>query len=230
MASVEKLYCGTTACTENNVRTEYGAYCRNKKNKQIPKKKTLKIPNSTSQIDTKFLPGYKIEEIGGMRGKGYGCGFKTVYTKNKDWEGWNAPGTPGLALAPRIETGGLASAPLEAKTLTPGLLLNSINKCCTTFASLTVSEQYDCGLNKPGSAECNDTINWKWGKPGYCIEDPSNPSWYILRAENTPGWGFGQTCWGTDGIMTGWNQKPCYGGSIDQCKKQIDGNGNVFFN
>ena len=200
MASVEKLYCGTTTCTENDVRTEYGAYCRKKKDRQITSKKTLKLPNTTSQIDTKFLPGYKIEEIGGLRGLkgplGYGCGYKTVYTKNKDWEGWNAPGTPGApgiagAPAPPVQTGGLASAPLEAKILylTPEKLYCGVKKCSDDHEAVG---KY-CKLPRDGSVmgsiktPASDTISTEY-LPGYKMEEKGQTCEFYQQYTKIPDW------------------------------------------
>jgi len=73
-------------------------------------------------------------------------------------------------------------------------------------------------------------VNPKYPGPGYCISDPNNKSFFILKTENTSGWGPGQNCWVTDGTVTGYGgKKPCAGGSLDECKRRIDGNGNVFF-
>jgi hypothetical protein len=91
---------------------------------------------------------------------------------------------------------------------------------------LPMDRQRKCTLIKGSPATIS---KYAYPGPGYCIPDPNNPSFFILRPENTPGWGPGQNCWVTDGTVTGYGQKPCSGGSLDECKRRIDGNGNVFF-
>jgi hypothetical protein len=91
---------------------------------------------------------------------------------------------------------------------------------------LPLDRQRKCTLQ---SEQSEQKKKWPYPGPGYCIPDPNKPSFFILRAENTPGWGPGQNCWVTDGTVTGYGQKPCSGGSLDECKRRIDGNGNVFF-
>ena len=88
MASVEKLYCGTAKCSETDNSSNLRYYCKNKA-KDITGNKAVQLPQS-SQIPPDFLLGYTKTEMGG-NSKGYGCGFKTVYTKNKDWVGWAPP-------------------------------------------------------------------------------------------------------------------------------------------
>ena len=86
----------------------------------------------------------------------------------------------------------------------------------------TLQQRSETIIKKP-------TTFYPYPGPGYCIPDPNNPSFFILKTENTPGWGPGQNCWLTDGTVTGYGEKPCAGGSSDECKRRIDGNGNVFF-
>lgn len=66
-------------------------------------------------------------------------------------------------------------------------------------------------------------------KKGWCHSDTNNPSWYILKTSDTPGWIKGQECWATDGTKTLWGQKPCYGGPVDKCKSYIGPNNVVKF-
>jgi hypothetical protein len=95
---------------------------------------------------------------------------------------------------------------------------------------LPMDRQRRCTLQSQSETiPVNSTLKYLYPGPGYCIPDPNNPSFFILRPENTPGWGPGQNCWVTDGTVTGYGQKPCSGGSLDECKRRIDGNGNVFF-
>ena len=105
---------------------------------------------------------------------------------------------------------------------------NILNQCPTGYNSSF--EKGSCFLPMDRQRRCTLQQS-ELKRSGYCISDPNNPSFFILRTENTPGWGSGQNCWSTDGTVTGYGgQKPCSGGSIDECKRHIDGNGNVFFN
>ena len=95
---------------------------------------------------------------------------------------------------------------------------------------LPMDRQRRCTLqSQSGTIKQDSFIKYPYPGPGYCIPDPNNPSFFILKTENTPGWGPGQNCWLTDGTVTGYGEKPCAGGSSDECKRRIDGNGNVFF-
>ena len=67
------------------------------------------------------------------------------------------------------------------------------------------------------------------GRKGYCISDPNNPTWHILKTDNLPGWKSGDTCYATDGTITGWSEKPCYGGASSACNSFIGPDGNVKF-
>jgi hypothetical protein len=66
-------------------------------------------------------------------------------------------------------------------------------------------------------------------RAGFCYPDPNNPSYYLLKTKNESGWKSGQSCWATDGTITGWNQKPCYGGDEERCNSTIGDDGNVIF-
>jgi hypothetical protein len=110
-----------------------------------------------------------------------------------------------------------------------------LKQCPSGYASsfekgscfLPNDRQRKCTLEK--KSEISQPTS-KYPGPGYCISDPNNKSFFILKTENTPGWGSGQNCWTTDGTVTGYgSKKPCAGGSLDECKRRIDGNGNVFF-
>jgi len=66
-------------------------------------------------------------------------------------------------------------------------------------------------------------------KKGWCHSDTNNPSWYILKTSDKPGWVKGEECWATDGTKTLWGQKPCYGGPVAKCKSYIGPNNTVKF-
>ena len=67
------------------------------------------------------------------------------------------------------------------------------------------------------------------GRKGYCISDPNNPTWHILKTDNLPGWKSGDMCYATDGTITRWGEKPCYGGASSACNSFIGPDGNVKF-
>jgi hypothetical protein len=126
MASVEKLYCGAVKCSEND-EVSVVRYCKDKK-KQITKKQKVQIPQ-ISQIDPKFLPGYNIKETGGNP-RGYGCGFRTVYEKNKGWSGWGAPSAPS---APSSIAEKPVASLVSVEYTTPENLYCGTRGCSTTI-------------------------------------------------------------------------------------------------
>lgn len=56
-------------------------------------------------------------------------------------------------------------------------------------------------------------------KRGYCQEDPNNRGWYILKILDLPGWAPKDRCYATDFTVTSYGQKPCLGGTLEQCRK-----------
>lgn len=55
------------------------------------------------------------------------------------------------------------------------------------------------------------------GAVGYCNPTSENPSYYILKTVDKPGWAAGDQCYATDGTITNFGQKPCVGGTKEQC-------------
>lgn len=52
---------------------------------------------------------------------------------------------------------------------------------------------------------------------GFCYPDPNEPSFYVLKAFDKPGWGPKDICHAIDGTFAGYGEKPCIGGTKDEC-------------
>ncbi len=58
---------------------------------------------------------------------------------------------------------------------------------------------------------------------GFCYPDPNDPEHYVLKAFDKPGWGPKDLCHAIDGTFAGYGEKPCLGGTKDECLKELEG-------
>lgn len=56
---------------------------------------------------------------------------------------------------------------------------------------------------------------------GFCYPDPNNPTFYVLKTVDKPGWGPGEVCHAIDGTIAQYGQKPCNGGTREQCLEEL---------
>lgn len=52
---------------------------------------------------------------------------------------------------------------------------------------------------------------------GFCYADPNQPSFYVLKAFDKPGWGPKDICHAIDGTFATYGEKPCIGGTEQEC-------------
>ena len=58
---------------------------------------------------------------------------------------------------------------------------------------------------------------------GFCYADPNDREYYVLKVFDKPGWGPKELCHAIDGTFAGYGEKPCKGGTKDECLKELAG-------